>query len=342
MVYKIILAGRLEFGSEKTFKKVLEMYNFRVQNFYKFDLLFREEVFDEENFYLNIPRLVKQSDEKSWSNTCKLLEYLAEFAISGSVMLWKIDDSGKRKKITSVIVEPETDKVAVKSFIKGRALADQKGKENEAMQALSKAIEKYERHSLAYERRGIVNLKFKNYKDAIYDFSKSIDLNPNYAQPYYGRAKVKLIQKDLEAAVKDLDSTIKMSIPLQTIHIKARKLKTETLKKMGQIEKTEGDLRFLSNRKFDKTDSFYPFLQQTCFEYGKVLLKVDKPVDALVAFEKAMVIEVPKKNAVKESELLLHYGVALQKAGKKGFKKNWKSAAELGSKKAKALLLEHA
>ena len=166
MIYKIILAGRLEFGSEKTFKKVLEMYNFRVQNFYKFDLLFREEVFDEENFYLNIPRLVKQSDEKSWSNTCKLLEYLAEFSISGSVMLWKIDDSGKRKKITSVIVEPETDKVAVKSFIKGRALADQKGKENEAMQALSKAIEKYERHSLAYERRGCLLYTSPSPRDA--------------------------------------------------------------------------------------------------------------------------------------------------------------------------------
>ena len=341
MVYKIIVAGRLEFGSEKTFKKVLDMYNFRVENFYKFDLLFREEVFDHENFYLNIPRLVKHSDEKSWSNTIKLLEYLSEFSISGSVMLWKIDDSTSKKKVTHKIIEPVTDKVAVKSFIKGRDLVEQKGKENEAIQALSKAIEKYERHSLAYERRGLVNYKFKNYEDAIYDFSKSIDLNPNNPQAYYGRARVKIILKDREAAVKDLDMAVKTSIPLQAIHNKSRLEKAELLTKLGQSEKAEFDLKFLSNRKYDDADPFSKNHKYICFNYGKLLLKLEKPIEAITIFEKVMAMPDGKKK-IAQADILLNYGVALQKSGKKGFKKNWKNAAELGSKKAKDLLLEFA
>ena len=341
MVYKIIVAGRLEFGSEKTFKKVLDMYNSRVENFYKFDLLFREEVFDHENFYLNIPRLVKHSDEKSWNNTIKLLSYLSEYSISGSVMMWKIDDSSSKKKITHELIEPKTDKVAVKSFLKGRELVDQEGKEDEAIKALSKAIEKYERHSLAYERRGLVNYKFKNYQDAIYDFSKSIDLNPNNPQAYYGRARVKMILKDLEAAAKDLGMAVKTSIPLQAIHNKARKEKAELLLKLGQPEKAEFDLKFLSNRKVEETDPFFPHQKAVRYAYGKVLLELEKPVEAISVFETVMAME-DGKTTIKKADLLLHYGVALQQSGKKGFKKNWKNAAELGSKKAKDLLLEFA
>jgi len=233
MVYKVIVAGRLEFGRERTFGKVLEMYQFRVNNFYKFDLLFRDEVFDHENYYLNVPRLVKQSDLKSWENTVKLLEYLAEFAIAGTMRLWKIKESGKTRKIEHIQIEPETDKAAVQSFLKGKKL-EEEGKTTEAMVALNKAIEKYERHALAYERRGLINFKFKNYKDAIYDFSKSIDLNPNNAEPFYGRAMVNLTLKDKESAVADLGLAVKNSIPLQPIHNKARKMKAEMWLELGK------------------------------------------------------------------------------------------------------------
>ena len=337
MIFKIIVAGRLEFGKQKTFDKVLEMYQFRVDNFYKFDLLFREEVFDHENFTLNIPRLVTHQDHKSWKNTVKLLEYLAEFSVAGTVRLWKIGGEGEQKRIEHELIEPKTDKVAVQSFIKGKALIDQDGMENEAMAALNKAIEKYERHSFAYERRGLVNFKFKNYKDALYDFTKSIDLNPHYAAPYYGRALVKLTLEEEAGAISDLAGAIKNSIPLQSIHIKARKLKAELLVKKGAFDKAENDLRFLALRKYEATDPFYKHVPQIIYDYGNALIALDKNVEAIAVFEKLMTLEnLPK--GINKGELLCRYGTALHRAGKKGFKKNWKSAAELGSKEAKELL----
>lgn len=337
MIFKIIVAGRLEFGKKKTFDKVLEMYQFRVDNFYKFDLLFREEVFDHENFMLNIPRLVAHKDHKSWKNTVKLLEYLAEYSVAGTVRLWKIGEDGAKKRIEHELIEPKTDKVAVQSFIKGKALIDQDGMENEAMAALNKAIEKYERHSLAYERRGLINFKFKNYKDALYDFTKSIDLNPHYAEPYYGRALVKLTLEDENGAINDLTAAIKNSIPLQAIHNKARKLKSELLLNKGAYDKAETDLRFLALRKYDESDPFYKHVPQIIYDYGNALIALEKNVEAIAIFEKLMTSENLTKK-IDKGELLCRYGTALHRAGKKGFKKNWKSAAELGSKEAADLL----
>jgi len=340
MDYKIIVAGRLEFGNAKTFGKVLEMYQFRVDNFYKFDLLFKEDVFDHEQFHLNIPRLVKQSDLKSWDNTLKLIEYLAEFAVAGSVRFWKISEKGGTKKIEHIQIEPEADKAAVQSFLKGKKLIEEEGKETEAITALNKAIEKYERHALAYERRGLVNFKFKNYKDALYDFSKSIDLNPNNPEPYYGRALVNLTIDNNEAAIVDLGLTVKHSIPLQRIHNKARKMKSEMLINAGKSEKAENDLRFLALRNYDPEDPIKKHQRNLLFLYGQVLMKVEKYQEAVVIFEKSIQTE-PGPEKIEKAELLVNYGVALQKAGKKGFKKNWKSAAELGSTQAKELLLAH-
>ena len=255
-------------------------------------------------------------------------------------MLWKIDDSSSKKKVTHEIIEPQTDKAAVKNFLKGRALIGQ-GKEDEAIKALSKAIEKYERHAFAYERRGMVNYKFKNYKDAIYDFSKSIDLNPSNPLAYYGRAKVRMVLDEKELAAKDFTMAAKTSIPLQSIHIKSRRQKAELLVELGQGESAEFDLKFLSNRTYEESDSFFPYHKSVCYAYGKLLLELEKPTEAISIFEKVM--SMPDGSVkIDKADLLMNYGVALQKSGKKGFKKNWKNAAELGSKEAKNLLIEFA
>ncbi len=100
--------------------------------------------------------------------------------------------------------------------------------ELEASEALSKAIEKYERHALAYERRGYVNYKLKNFNDALHDFSKSIRINPNNPEPYYGSGKVKMLKNDWDGAIQDFDQAIKRSLALQPLHWLARLKKGET------------------------------------------------------------------------------------------------------------------
>mgnify|MGYP000468770298 CR=1 FL=1 len=126
---KIIFKGCLEFGNEKSYQKVFKMYERRIENYYKNDVLFtEEELFDEENTCVNLPRVVLHSSMKKWKGTVNLLEYLAQFAVAGQMSGWLIN-SGKILEHT--IIEPHSDKMAVKAFRKGRQLVQEEGKEKD-------------------------------------------------------------------------------------------------------------------------------------------------------------------------------------------------------------------
>ena len=187
--YKTIVSGCLEFGNARSYEQVLKLYLHRTENYYRNDILLKaEEVFQEETFILSIPRYIKECPEKSWKNTLNLLEYVAGYAVAGDLKAWVIQDG---KMIDQRVIEPDGDKSATQAFIQGRELVKEKGMEEEAMNSLNKAIDKFERHALAYERRGYVNYRLRNYDDAMYDFTKSIDINPNMPDAYWGRANTR-------------------------------------------------------------------------------------------------------------------------------------------------------
>ena len=74
-------------------------------------------------------------------------------------------------------------------------LEDYKG----AIQDFNKAIElEYIKLNLAYNNRGAAKRNLKDYRGAIEDYTKAIGINPNYANAYYNRgaAKISLGQKD--------------------------------------------------------------------------------------------------------------------------------------------------
>ena len=49
MFYKAIIQGRLDFGTPRSFETVVKMYNYRVENYHKNDILFKaEDIFNEE------------------------------------------------------------------------------------------------------------------------------------------------------------------------------------------------------------------------------------------------------------------------------------------------------
>ena len=122
-------------------------------------------------------------------------------------------------------MEPTSDKVAVQQYIKGKSLVDQKGKEEEAIIALNKAIEKYDGHAQAYERRAKVNFMLKREHDALRDYNKSIGLDPSNPYAYLGKAEVYISKKEYQEAVDCLQMTIKKSVALQTVHWHGRRLK---------------------------------------------------------------------------------------------------------------------
>ncbi|HFB99260.1 MAG TPA: tetratricopeptide repeat protein [Phaeodactylibacter sp.] len=335
ITYKTIFKGRLEFGSARSYEKVLKMYQHRVENYYKSDILFEEEdIFDEASTSLNVPRFITQASVKSWKNTISMLEYVAQFAVAGNMTAWMTENG---KILRHGIIEPKSDRSAVQAFLKGRDLLTKKGKEDEAIKSLTKAIEKYDRHAQAYERRGFINFKLKNYDDAIYDFTKSIDYSPSNPQPYLGRGNILKLKKDYAAAIKDFDMAIKTSIPLEPIYWQSRRYKAACHLSLKDYKAALPDLKFFCNRTFKNGDPNVDYKRAMWFDYGKALLQVGEYESAFIAFDTVMNIE-SGKDRISEADKFLYRGIAREKAGKNGFLKDWKEAQKLGSKKATQLL----
>jgi len=339
MTYKSIFKGRLEFGNSRSYDKVLKMYQHRVENYYKSDVLLNEEeIFDESSYSMIVPRHITQGSKKSWKNTMSLVEYVAQFAVSGNFGGWMTEEG---KILHHGIVEPKSERVAVQAFLKGRDLSEAKGKETEAMESLTKAITKFERHAQAYERRGHVNFILKNYEDALSDFTKSIDFSSASPEAYYGRAIVKLAidEKDLESAIEDFTMAVKTSIPLQSIYWVARRKKGMCLVELGNHEDAVKEFKFFSNRKFKPDNPNFNWRRSVFFHYGKSLLALGQLEEAVKAFEASLNLQEGNDN-IPDCDKLYFRAVSLHKAGKRGYRKNFEEAIKSGSKAASKYLTD--
>lgn len=314
------------------------MYLYRAENYYKSDVILDpDEVFDEDALVLYVPRYVGTHLEKSWKNMVALLEYCAQFAISGEMGAWQTDSG---KIINSAHIEPESDKAVVIQFRKGKQLAGEKGKEKEAIEALTKAIEKYDKHAQAYERRANVNVVLKKYHDAMRDYNKCLKLDDSIPDAYYGRARIHILNDETEKAIADLELTIKKSIALQPVYWAGRRLKADCHIKLEQFKEAEFDLKLFTNRKFAEDDPNFKWKQQAWSTYGKVLLDLEDYEAALKAFDQAFEMAEGGGDEKENGKRLYFRGVAKQKAGKSGFIKDIKKAADLGVSEAVELLEE--
>lgn len=337
MIHKTIISGCLEFGSAKNFDYVTKTYTQRAETYYRMDVLFKsEDIFFEESATLNIPRFIGQSTSKSWQNTIMLLEYIAQFAVAGDLYAW-MTDSGQI--IKQAIIEPTSDKVAVQSFLSGRELIKEKGREDEAIAALSTAIEKYERHALAYERRGYLNYKLKNYTEALEDYTKCIAINASRPEPYIGRAAVRIMQKKDAEAIVELTKAIKQSIPLQPIHWNARRLKAECHLRREEFKEAATELKFFTQRAFTEDNPNFEKLRKAWYNYGKALMALNEFSEAQKAFNNAL--EAKRfEGDVSDAEIYLNRGLALRQGGQSGYLRDWKTAADQGLARAAELLEE--
>lgn len=335
-LYRVILQGRLEFGSERSFAKAKKMYSYRLENYCKSDAIFKEadEIFIEDENALVIPRYVGQSYEKTFKNTTSLLQYCSQFAMMGVIKAWQTDSG---KVINYSDIEPESDKVAVMYFQRGKQLSKQQGSEFEAIQQLDKAIDKYNRHAQAYERRGNINFTLKKYSDANRDYRKAMKIDNTNPMPYYGIAKVNIVNKEYDLAIENLDTTCKKSLALQPIYWKARRLKADCHFKLGQYDKAEFDLKLFTKRKFKQSDPNFLWRRHAFYYYGRVLIQLERYKEAIDAIEYALELKVGIDNIPLE-DIYFFLGQAKLKAGKNGYINDLKKASELGKKEAKMML----
>lgn len=334
--FKTIIQGRLEFGTAKSFGKIHKMYIQRSENYYKDDIIFKvENIFDEQKLTLEIPRYVGQHSEKTYKNTVSLLDYCAQFAIAGSIRAW-MAESGNTMHYD--LMEPTSDKSAVQAFIKGRRLVRIKGKEEDALKALTRAIKKYDRHGQAYERRAKVNFIMKIYHDAARDYTKCINIDGSIPNAYYGRAKCYILQDKEEEAIEDLNAAIKKSIALQPIYWKARRLKAELHMKRREWAKAEFDLKLFCNRNFSDDSPNLTWKRWAWYNYGVALFELEKYKEADEAFTEALKWDQYNNKGVSEAEIYRYRGL-VKKLGKiSGYTIDLKKAIELGDKRAEEIL----
>ena len=339
MFFKTIIQGRLDFGTQNSYDKVAKMFQYRIDTYYKNEIIFKsEDIFKPEQLSLEIPRFVNNVSEKAFKNTTDLLAYCAQFAVNGTIRSWLLDNG---EILHFELIEPQSDKAAVQSFIKGRSMIRETGKKHEPMAELSKAIEKHDRHAQAYERRAKTCFLLKNYNDALRDYNKCLNIDPTIASAYYGRARVYSIQGKAEMAIADFDNAIKKSVALETIHWKARRLKGGMHFELKEYDKALFELKLFVNRKFKKNDPNLAWRRWALFYYGVSCFETENYIDALVAFNEA--IELPDlTDGIDVSEILRYRGLSKNKAGKSGGIKDLKDSVKLGNKKSSALLKEMA
>ncbi len=335
MFYKTIIQGRLDFGTEKSFEKAARMYMYRLENYHKSSAIWKEgEIFDEEKLEMSIPRYVGQSSEKVFKNTVSLIAYCAQFALDGAVKAWLIDE-GKILHYESI--DPQSDKMAVQHYLEGKKLVKEEGKHEEAIEALNKAIEKYDKHAQAYERRAKVNFILQKYHDAARDYDKSLSIDDTNPHAWFGRGKVCLIKEEYKEAIENFDKALKFSVALQPLYWKARRLKSKAHFALKEFDKAAFDLKLFTKRVFTKDNDNYVWKKSGYFNYGKVLIELGEYKEALEWFDKALEAEISPDKI--ENKIILRFrGIAKQKAGVKEFKKDFQEAAELGDKESKVLL----
>ncbi len=336
--YKAIIQGRLEFGNPRSYHKALALYNQRTETLYRKEVIFKtaEQIFVEEDTSLTIQRYIGNSSEKVWKNTISLLEYCAQFCFAGAVDAW-LTDSGKL--LAYHRIEPTGEKTSVMLYQKGKMLSEESGKEHEALQLLTQAIEKYDRHSQAYERRAYVNYHLKNYDDAIYDFRKSIKFDPMNASSHYGLGRALMLKKNYAEAIQELESCIKNSIALQPIYWAARRVKAQCHLELNEYEKAEYEYKLLLARKFAPGDPNFKHLPNAWFNYAKILFALGKLDNALEAFDKSLELNTHSDQGSK-AEVLVYRGMARKAAGNSDYILDFKKASELGHERATQLLAE--
>ncbi len=337
MFHKSIFQGKIEFDNPRSYSKGLKMFRHRVDNYHKsIELIFEEEqLFNEEIMTIEIPRTVINVTEKAWKTTVSLLTYTAQFAISGNIGAWMIEDG---KLMHFAWIEPHSDKAVVKNYQEGKKLSKVEGKEKEAMELLTTAIEGYNKHSQAYERRGYLNYILQNYHDAERDFTKAIQWDDTNAAAYLGRGRLKMKRQDYKAAVEDLEQAIKYSLALQDIHWHARRLKADCLMHLEEYKKAEFELRFFNKRDFDPSSRNRRHIKASLYKHGLVLKKLGNEAGALESLKQALKVDIEDQKYVTDGDIYVEMALSKKQLGQNGYLADLKKAAGLGNTRAQGIL----
>jgi tetratricopeptide (TPR) repeat protein len=338
MIFKAIFTGHFDFGTERSYEQVLKMYRRRVENYYKADiLLVEEEVFIEDELSLVIGKQTMNCSKRFWRNTYLLIDYVAQYAVSGNMKVWLVDPETK-KILKDIEIEPTGDRSTVVFYKKGIELM-KAGNKEAAIEAFTNSISKYAKHSNSYEKRGLLHQQLGNLKEAKSDFLKAIEIYAGSQDAHLGLGEIAFAEDNYELANKHFTLSIKHSIPHQSSFWSARYKKGDTHYLLGELEAAAQEYKFFCYRDFTEDNPNFKLKRLAHLKWGKTLMEIkDKEQDALKAFDAMLKIKDVEHDGLTDGEMRLWRGKARYQVGKKGFKEDWVFAKKAGLAEAKKLL----
>jgi tetratricopeptide (TPR) repeat protein len=286
--FKVTLKGHLDFVLPKTYDMVTAHFQKRLETYYRMDIALKgDEFFKPDTLNLVVPRMEHMCGiEKTWKNTIGLLNEIRTYSVAGALYLWVQNE--KNQLIADECFLPVGDKMATTEYLKGINLSD-KGKQDAAIEAFNKAIDKHNGYAQAYERRGVAYFRKGQLEDALLDFSKSNSLILN-AEAFIGLSEIKRANGDWAGAVEDLAMALKNCVPFQPVFWTTRRLKGEAHLALNQPKEAAFEFKFFTKRAFKDDDPNLPFKGRSWSMYVAALERAGEKKEALEAAKQAKIM----------------------------------------------------
>ncbi len=122
----------------------------------------------------------------------------------------------------------------------------------ESINLLTAVIDNDTTHRLALAARGAAHLKTGNPKQAISDFNRTLEVDPDYARAYHLRGLAWEAEGDADNALQDFGRAIEKSPEYGAAYYSRATLLT----KMGRTDDAEADIRMVTHLTNQNIESF--------------------------------------------------------------------------------------
>jgi tetratricopeptide (TPR) repeat protein len=323
---KTILQGHLHFGNEKSFNLSRQMFEGRVETYYKNELAFNEpDLFDELNFSFEVPRTVVAVTEKNWKNTVDAMHFLAQYAMCGYLEAYQTDAGSILQK---EVVIPNNDKQPVRDYWKAHHLFEQ-GNLEDAKMALDFSMNGFKYHTQALELYGRLEFLFNNIPSSIDYFTRALKTYPRSYTAFFNRGLAFNAVNEFEKAVADFDNAIKHSLAILDIHWRARLEKARGLIELGSHETARKELAFYVQKQFQEDSENHARKREAYLLGADSFLDTASFDTAIECVEKA-IQHGAGESIISTAACIFKRGVIKKASGVEGFDLDLIKASEMG------------
>jgi len=152
-----------------------------------------------------IRHLIESKNLRLKKYKAAIYSLLAVYLVFLSITTWQRNKIWKNAEtmITDVIKKDRSDlDVAIGYFFRGNIRDIEKDPQG-ALKDFSKAIELNPEYTMAYNNRGIIKGSMQDYEGALKDFEKAVELEPEYADAIYNRGNAHYYLKQFNEACSD-------------------------------------------------------------------------------------------------------------------------------------------